>query len=183
MIELFRVFSLIAMSRLGPQDLPAAPILLALTVGAYYLANYALNLAMPIVDSWRLHLLIDVAFNLGWFAVLLRAFQKPERFLQTTTAMFGYNLVLSPPWILAAWLMRRAPEDSFMQVSAAFIGLAMAIWMIRAGSYVLKAALELPMLACVVLTILQLLAGQLVLVALTPEEQAASSVEVSKVKD
>src|SRR5689334_4758094 len=137
MIELFRVFSLIAVSRMGPQDLPAAPILLALAVGGYYLVNYALNLVMPMVDAWRLHLLIDVAFTLGWFAVLLRAFGKPERFLQTATAMFGYNLLLSPPAVTAAWLLRSAPDNSFTQGSAAIIGLAMAIWMIRAGSYVL----------------------------------------------
>jgi hypothetical protein len=168
MMELFRAFTLIALSRMGPQDLPASPILLALTVAGYYLANFGLNLAMPAVDAWRLHLLVEVAFTLGWFAVLLRAFGKPERFLQTATAMFGYNLVLAPLWIAAIWLSRRAADDSVLQFSAAVIGLAMAIWMIRAGSYVLKAALELPMLACVVLTILQILAGQLVLLALTP---------------
>jgi hypothetical protein len=182
MIELFRVFGLIAISRLGPQELPAAPMLLALTVGLYYVANYLLNLAMPVVDAWRLHLLIDVAFTLGWFAVLLRAFGKPERFLQTTTAMFGYNLVLSPLWIAAIWLSRSAPAESVTQVSAAFIGIAMAIWIIRAGSYVLKAALELPMLVCVVLTILQSLAGQLVLMVLAPEDQSAS-VAVSPTKE
>lgn len=173
MIELFRVFSLIAISRMGPQDLPTSAILLALTVGGYYLVNYALNMVMPGVEAWRLHLLIDTAFTLGWFAVLLRAFGKPERFLQTATAMFGYNLVLSPLLIAAIWLSRRAAEDSVLQFSAAVIGLAMAIWIIRAGSYVLKAALELPMLACVVLTILQILAGQLVLVALTPPSPGA----------
>jgi hypothetical protein len=170
MMELFRVFTLIALSRKGPQDLPASPILLALTVVGYYLVNFGINLLMPAVDSWRVHLIVDVAFTLGWYAVLLRAFGKPERFLQTATAMFGYQLVLAPLWIAAIYLSRRFTEDSVWQFPAAVIGLAIAIWIIRAGGYVLKAALELPMIACVVLIVLQILAGQLVLVALTPAE-------------
>jgi hypothetical protein len=169
MMELFRVFTLIALSRMGPQDLPASPILLALTVVGYFLVNYAINLLMPAVDSWRIHLLVDVAFTLGWYAVLLRAFGKPERFLQTTTAMFGYQLVLAPLWIAAIYLSQKFPEDSLLRFPAAVIGLAIVIWIIRAGGYVLKAALELPMVACVVLIILQILAGQLVLVAMTPQ--------------
>jgi hypothetical protein len=170
MKELFRVFTLIALSRKGPQDLPASPILLALTVVGYYLVNFGINLLMPAVDSWRVHLIVDVAFTLGWYAVLLRAFGKPERFLQTATAMFGYQLVLAPLWIAAIYLSRRFTEDSVWQFPAAVIGLAIAIWIIRAGGYVLKAALELPMIACVVLIVLQILAGQLVLVALTPAQ-------------
>lgn len=168
MTELFRLFTLIALSRKGPQDLPASPMLLALTVLGYFLVNYGVNLLMPAVELWRLHLLVDVAFTLAWYAILLRGFGKPERFLQTATAMFGYQLVLAPLWIAAVYLSRRYNNDVLLQFPAAVIGLAVAIWVIRAGAYVLKAALELPMIACVVLIILQILAGQLVLFAMTP---------------
>jgi drug/metabolite transporter (DMT)-like permease len=170
MIELFRVFTQIALSRMGPQDLPASPILLLLTVVGYFIVNYGVNLLMPGPEAWRLHLLVDVAFTLGWYSVLLRAFGKPERFLQTATAMFGYQLVLAPLWIAAIYLSRNFSEDSPLQFPAAIIGLAILIWVIRAGGYVLKAALELPTAACVVLFILQILAGQLVLIAMSPEE-------------
>ena len=172
MTELFRLFTQIALSRKGPQDLPASPILLALTVLGYFLVNYGVNLLMPAVDMWRLHLLVDVAFTLAWYAVLLKAFGKPERFVQTATAMFGYQLVLAPLWIAAVYLSRRYNDDALLQFPAAVIGLAIAIWVIRAGAYVLKAALELPMIACVALIILQILAGQLVLFAMTPAGQA-----------
>jgi hypothetical protein len=66
------------------------------------------------------------------------------------------------------YLSRRYNDDAVLQFPAAVIGLAIAIWVIRAGGYILKAALELPMVACVVLIILQILAGQLVLFAMTP---------------
>lgn len=170
MTELFQLFTQIALSRKGPQDVPAYPILLALTVVGYYAVNFAMYLLMPVVDSWRLHLLVDVFFTLAWYAVLMRAFGKPERYLQTATAMFGYQIVLAPFSIAAIYFTQRYSEEALIQFPAAVIGLAIAIWVIRAGGYVLKAALELPMLACVVLIILQILAGQLVLFAMTPNE-------------
>src|SRR4030095_13743291 len=108
--------------------LPAARTLLALTGVGSDLVNVAMNRLMPAVDSWRVHLLVDVAFTLGWYAVLLRAVGKPERFLQTATAMFGYQLVLAPLWIAAIYLSRRFPEGSPWQFPAAVIGLAIAIW-------------------------------------------------------
>jgi hypothetical protein len=169
MIELFRVFTLIALSRMGPQDLPASPMLLGLAVVGYFLVNFAINLLMPTADVWPIHLFIDVVFTLGWYAVLLRAFGKPERFLQTATAMFGYQIVLAPLLLAAIYLSRRYGEqDAVVQFPALVIGLAIAIWVIRAGGYVLKAALELPMIACVVLIVLEILARQLVMAALTP---------------
>jgi len=170
MAELFRLFTQIALSRKGPQDLPASPLLLALTVVGYFLVNYVVNLLMPTVDVWRLHLLVDVAFTLAWYAILLRAFGKSERFLQTATAIFGYQIVIAPLWITAAYFLRRYSDDTVMQLPAAVIGLLLLFWVVRAGGYILKAALELPLIACVVLIILQGLAGQLVLYAMMPTD-------------
>ncbi|HEU4626065.1 MAG TPA: hypothetical protein VFS52_14955 [Steroidobacteraceae bacterium] len=170
MTELLRLFTQIALSRKGPQDLPASPLLLGLTVLGYFLVNYVVNLLMPAVDAWRLHLLVDVAFTLAWYSILLRAFGKPERFLQTATAIFGYQIVIAPLWIAAAYFLRRYTDNEVLQLPAALIGLALLFWVIRAGGYILKAALELPMIACVVLIILQGLAGQLVLRAMLPME-------------
>ena len=170
MTELFQLFTQIALSRKGPQDLPASPLLLALTVLGYFLVNYVVNMLMPAVDAWRLHLLIDVAFTLAWYAILMRAFGKPERFLQTTTAIFGYQIVIAPLWIAAAYFLRQYADNAVLQLPAAIIGLGLLFWVIRAGGYILKAALDLPMIACVVLIILQGLAGQLVLRAMVPAE-------------
>ena len=112
MTELLRLFGEIALSRKGPQDLPASPLLLALTVAAYAVVAFGVNLLLSPAESWRLQLLVEVAFTLAWYAVLLRAFGKPERFLQTATAMFGYQLVLAPPFIAVMSLTRRFTEDS-----------------------------------------------------------------------
>jgi len=168
MRELLRLFGQIALSRKGPQDLPASPLLLAITVLGYALVAFGVSSLLPPVDSWRSQLFLEIGFALAWYALLLRIFGKPERFLQTATAMFGYQLVLTPPWIASISLSQRFQEDTTWQSPVVIVALALLIWMIRAGSYVLKNALELPMVACVALIFAEILASQLVLFAFGP---------------
>ena len=168
MKELFGLFAQIAISRRGPQDLPASHVLMALTVIGYWLMRYVLSALMPPADHWRLHLLIEVVFTIVWYAVLLRAVGKPERFMQTTTAIFGSLLLLTPPWIVAVHFWQALPETHALFAPMAILALALAIWTIRAESYVLKHALELPIVACVILTILQNFTGVLLLRAISP---------------
>jgi len=168
MKELVRLFFKIALSEKGPQDLPASTVLLALTVVGYFVVNFVVGMLLPPVAPWKLHLVIEIVFTLAWYFVLLRSFKKPERFLQTATAIFGYQIVLTPIWIPAIFLARNFNEDDMLRYPAAIIGLAVAIWIIRAASYILKAALEVPIAAAVVLVIAQVITGQLLLLTLTP---------------
>jgi hypothetical protein len=169
MRELLRLFGQIALSRKGPQDLPASPLLLALTVAGYSVVAFGVNSLVPPPDTWRAELLLDVAFSLGWYAILLRAFGKPERFLQTATAMFGFQTLLGPPLFILLNFVARLPQDSNWVAPVAIVSLVLIIWTIRAGSYVLKAALELPLVACVALIFAEILAGRLVqLIAFNP---------------
>jgi hypothetical protein len=144
-------------------------VLLAATVLAYLVVNFIVRLVLPPTPGpWQLQLGIAAVFMLFWYAVLLRTFGKSERFLQTVTAMFGYQVVLAPLWIATLFLSGRFTAENLLQFPVAIMGLALAIWIIRAGSYILKAALELPMAACVVLVILQILTGELLMIALSP---------------
>jgi hypothetical protein len=59
------------------------------------------------------------------------------------------------------------PEDA-LYAPVVLLALALAIWIIRAGSYVLKHALELPLAGCVLLTILQIFTGELLMRAVSP---------------
>jgi CDP-diglyceride synthetase len=168
MKELFGLFAQIAMSRKGPQDLPASYLLLALTVLAYWVIRYAVSLAAPPAEHWRVHLLVQVVFTLAWYAVLLRAVGKPERFVQAATAIFGAWMLLEPPWVVAVHYWQGLPEQDALYGLMAILALAITIWIIRAGSYVLKHALELPLLACVILTILQTFTGEMLMRAASP---------------
>ncbi len=168
MKELFGLFAQIAISRKGPQDLPASYFLLALTVIGFWVTRYLFSAALPPGAHWRLQLLVEVVFTLAWYAVLLRAVGRPERFVQTATAIFGSWLLLAPPWIVAMHFWQSLPEQHVLYAPMAILALAFAIWIIRAGSYVLKHALELPIVACVLLTLLQTFTNALLLRAVSP---------------
>jgi hypothetical protein len=168
MKELFGLFAQIAISRKGPQDLPASYFLLALTVIGYWVLRYAVSALMPPTEHWRLHLVVEIAFTLFWYAGLLRAIGKPERFMQTVTAIFGAYLLMMPPWVIALHFWQELPKEHALYGPMAILALAIAIWIIRAESYVLKHASELPILACVILTILQTFTGEMLMQAVSP---------------
>lgn len=167
MIELLRLFTDIALMRRGPQDLPASPLVLALTIIGFFGVQLVVGTVLPpIANHWMGNLLLEVGFTFAWYAVLLYAVHKPERFLQTSTAVFGFQIVLSPVLIAALWLQRRFEQDSIGAFGVTFISLALLIWVIAANSHIVKAALEWTLAPSVALVILQNLAGELLVLSL-----------------
>jgi hypothetical protein len=174
MKELVQLFGQIAMSRKGPQDLPASWLVLALTLIGYAIVRAIVSWGLPPTAYWQRHLIVEIIFSLLWYGTLLRTVGKPERFLQTMTAMFGFSLLLFPPWIAAIHYSQVLSDKHPLYTPVALLALVLIVWIIRAASYVLKAALELPIAACVLLTILQFLASDLLLRAITPCEAPAT---------
>jgi hypothetical protein len=167
MKELVRLFVQIALMRKGPQDLPASATLLAGTAAGFFIINCLVSAALPpIPGHWFGQLVVEVVFVFVWYALLLRLLNRPERFLQTTTAVFGYQAVLAPLWISAVWLVRQFSDDDTWRLPISMVGLAIVIWTVAANARVLKAALEWATPACVALVILQYLAGQILLLYL-----------------
>lgn len=169
MKELIRLFAQIALLRRGPQDVPASALLLALTIAGYFLVNLAVSwLLPPFQGPWLAHLGVDVGFMFVWYALLMNLVRRPERFLQTTTAVYGYQAVLAPLLVASESLTRRFAQDPFWQLPVTLLSIALLVWIIAANSHIVKAALEWSMPPSVALVILQTLAGYLVLVALFP---------------
>ncbi|MGH8139607.1 MAG: hypothetical protein ACREVV_15640 [Steroidobacteraceae bacterium] len=169
MRELIRLFMQIALLRRGPQDVPASPLLLAVTVAGYFAVNLVVSSVLPpFPGPWLAHLGIDVAFMFAWYALLMNVVRRPERFLQTTTAVYGFQAVLSPLLVASVWLTRRFAQDSFWQFPVTLMSLALLIWIIAANSHIVKAALGWSMPPSVALVILQTLAGNLLVLALFP---------------
>ncbi len=167
--QLIRLFTQIALLRRGPQDLPASPLLLALTVAVYFAIQFVVNALLPPIDgSWVAHLLLDVGFTLAWYFLLLKLLGRSERILQTTTAVFGFQAVLSPVLVVSGWLIRRFQQDTVWQFPVSLMGLGLLIWYIAANQHVVKAALEWSSLASVGLVVLQIVAGQLLVIAIFP---------------
>ena len=168
MSELIRLFTQIALLRRGPQDVPASTLLLALTLLGYLCVNVLVSSVLPPVKRSPGQLLVDTLFTLVWYVALLRLVGRPERTVQTTTAVFGFQAVLSPLLVASEWLMRRFGESATWQLPIACAGLLLVVWLIAANSHVVKAALEWSGTASVALVILQIFAGQLLLLTLFP---------------
>jgi len=169
MIDLARLYARIALLRSGPQDVPASALLLALTTLAYALANATGNWLVPPKDApWPAMLAVDVTFTLCWYGLLLRVVRKPERFLQTTTAVFGLRTLVAPLVIASGALLRRFGEAGMWQLPVWALSMALAVWVIAANSHVLKAALEWTIPACVGLVILEMIGNELLQLSLLP---------------
>jgi hypothetical protein len=168
MKELIQLFTQIALLRRGPQDLPASPLLLVLTVIGYLAVNVVVSSLMPPIKGWEEHPIIDILFTSAWYFLLLRLTRRSERNLQTTTAVIGFQTVLSAPLLVSEWLVLRFQHDQTWQLPVALMWLMLFIWLIAANSHVVKAALEWSNLASVALVILQFLAQQLLQIVLFP---------------
>ncbi|HEY6482811.1 MAG TPA: hypothetical protein VIY54_04720 [Steroidobacteraceae bacterium] len=169
MKDLIRLYVQIALLRRGPQDVPASALLLAVTIAGYFVVNLLVSSILPpFPGPWLAHLGIDVVFMFVWYALLLKLLRRPERFIQTTTAVYGFQAVLSPLLVASVWLTRRFPQDSPWQFPVTLLSLVLLIWIIAANSHIVKAALEWSMAPSVALVILQTLAGNLLVLALFP---------------
>jgi hypothetical protein len=159
--EVLKLFAQISLMRRGPQDLPASGLLLLLTVAAYVAVNCLVSSVFPPARDWPALLLVDVAFLLLWNALLLRVAGRPERTVQTTTAVFGYQLLLAPLLIVLQWLAQGVHADPVLQGPVLAAGLVLLVWLVAANSRIVSAALECSIGASVALVIVQTLADQL----------------------
>lgn len=174
MSGLLKLFVDIALLRRGPQEVPASPVLLAGTVGAYFAVSALVSSVLPpLPGRWFWHLLVDIAFTLAWYVLLLRLFNRGERILQTTTAVFGYQALLAPLWIAAAWMIGRFQNDTTILFFVSLLGVGMLVWILAVNGHILRAALEWPLAGCIGIVLLQLALSQLLLVQLFPPQKPA----------
>jgi hypothetical protein len=168
MRELLRLFVQLVLLRRGPQDLPASELLLVMTLLVYVAINALLASLLTADESWLGPLLVSTLFTLLWYLGLLRVVRRPERTLQTITAVFGFQALLSPLVVGTEWLLRRLENDAIWYVPVSCLGLLLLAWVIAANSHIVKSALEWTASASVALVILQMLAGLVVLFAVFP---------------
>ena len=169
-IQMARLYTDIALFRRGPEDVPVSAVLLAVTVIAYMFVSLALSLVMPITGGDRIGLIaLDASFGVAWYWVVMRLVGRPERFLQTATAIFGYLTILQPAFDGAMWLFLRFMKDPVWQLPASLLLLALAIWTLAADSRILRSATGWPLISCVALVILQAVMSRLVIVSVFPD--------------
>jgi hypothetical protein len=145
MTELARLYAQIALLQRGPQDIPASMLVLAATVLGYFVINFAVSVMLPpFPGPWLGHLVVETLFTLAWYAVLLRISGRPERFAQTSSAIFGYQAVLAPIWIACMWMVSRVGKDSTWQLPVVVLSIVLFLWVVTVNTQILRAALEWP---------------------------------------
>ena len=138
-------------------------------MAAYFLVNFVVSTVLPPFQGpWVAHLCVDVVFMFVWYALLLYLLRRSERFLQTMTAVYGFQAVIAPLFDTANWLTGRFEQDSIWQAPASLLSMGLLIWIIAANSHIVKAALEWSTAQSVALVILQTLAGILLVISLFP---------------
>jgi hypothetical protein len=105
--QFLKVFLDIVLWRRGPQDLPSSKLLVVVTLVANELIS-ALHLvvlhASPV--AYFVYLVIDPVLLMGWIWIVLRLYNRSERYTQTISAILGtaalLALLLSVPLLIFA---------------------------------------------------------------------------------
>jgi len=171
MISTLRLFIELLRRKAAPSDLPASPRLLAAT----FLALAALQglFAGAFGEDPGAVLprsLFSGALSLGWIYLLTRIHGKPERFVQTATAMIGVMLVVAPftlpllavamPLVTAAGGGQPAVDAGALPLIALAAVFAASLYLLVVQGRILAEAIERPFFQCLVLVLI----GELIVV-------------------
>lgn len=144
MLALIEAFMKIALRRLGPEDLPDSPLLLALAAVAY--VGLQAVAAVPVFGGFSVAVVRNVAADTlllaGCAWLLLAALGLRPRYRQTLTALFGTGALLTV-FVLPAYLWARAgggAEGAGFLPSLAI--LFVLVWSVAANGHILARALS-----------------------------------------
>lgn len=169
-VEGFKVFADIARFRKGPEDVPASVSLLGIAVGGAVVLKVLLLAVLPLpTGSPVLVVGIGVVVALLFLWLLLQLARHPERYVQTTSAVFGFQVVMAPLLIGSGWLFLTAGEGSPWQLPAILLRMAVEVWALAVTARILRSATGWPLFACVALAIASELLTFLAITALVPQ--------------
>ena len=144
MAELIRRFWSICLLRAGPQELPAAGVLLALAAAAYGVSGLVLSMMERPTPMGLGRVALDMAVVTLFTRLLLTLRRHPARLTQTLTALFGSGTVLNLvgiPLTMALVTTHAAGGD----VGAlALLALGLLAWSLLVSAHILRHALEIP---------------------------------------
>lgn len=144
----------IVRSRKGPEDVPASAALLVTVLAGTVLLGLA-SLAIPVPES-RGNGIVLIALDIGlWLAgvrLILQVAKRPERFLQTVTAIFGCQLVLAPLLLGSNWMLITYIRQPGMGELAVMLSVAVMVWVMVITARILRSATGWAMISTVLLT-------------------------------
>jgi hypothetical protein len=141
--------------RKGPQHLPASVLLLAIVIALDAVLSWLFESAL---DSPEKHLpllvLLQTVLSLGWIWMLLAFFRRPERFIQTATAIFGTSVLLTPVIYGMRAALEGMEKTSPLLVPMLLGLLTVLVWYLLISAHILRAALEVNLFVAIVFTVL-----------------------------
>ena len=158
MNSLLTVFFDIALFRRGPEDLPASRFLLTASFLAYTVGSVATS-AVYTEEIFQiiLEVLADISLMLAWYGVLLFLFSRRARLPQTLTALFGTGALL---YVVAfpvmSWLQFQVVSQINLPLPTLLM-IAILMWSIAVAGHIVHRALEIPIVAGILMGILYFL--------------------------
>lgn len=161
--QVLNVVTGMLLMRAGPQDLPTSTDLLRIAAIANFVAlSMQLTLTLPPIQA-LVAAGMAVLLTAGFVMLVLRQWRKPERFVQTATAMMAVNAVITlisigPMVAMAPYLeaISANPDQANLVQppgGAALLWVALGVWKLLAMGHVLRNALEIRLLFAVLLFI------------------------------
>lgn len=174
---ILQLFADIARFRKGPEDLPVSATLLWFCVVVGVTAQLLLLRVMPtpLKGSAVALLVINAVTTLVFLWVLLNLAKRPERYLQTATAAFGYQLVLLPLAVVVGWLFLTFAEHPVWKAPVLLLRVALELWGLAIMSRILNSATGWNLFACVVLTLMRDVITVLAIMSLFPQGTPAGA--------
>lgn len=156
----------------GPEDLPVSAALLFITVAARIGLGLLANTLIPQSESHPTALmLIDCVVVLVWGRAVLQLARRPERYLQTLTAVFGCELLLQvlSGATLAAYVAATAAGSTAVAQLAALAIYVIYLWILVAVVRILRSATGWPVIGCIAAVVMQGFVTLAVAVAIFPD--------------
>lgn len=167
---IIQAFLEICLLRKGPQDLPASSLFFGICTGAYALSSLLLATAYQDFNNAVIVALTDSGLTIVITYVLLFAVRRPQRWLQTITALLGTGTMFS---LLATPVYYAIASPGVVQSGNPVLGIliwALIIWNVIVMAHILKHALAVsfPMGILVALTYIFIVSGAII--SITPKQ-------------
>ncbi|MBU6377905.1 MAG: hypothetical protein KJS95_05170 [Gammaproteobacteria bacterium] len=154
----------ILLLRAGPADLPASSRLLWGSFATLVALQTGLGAwLMPEDTSILPQALLSGLASLAWLAVVLRLFGRPERFTQTASAMLGIACLFAPISLPVIAAIRPQAGQAVEWSPLVMLAFGISLFLVYVNGRLLRAAIERPLLQCIVLFLL----GEFLVFAMT----------------
>lgn len=156
----------------GPEDLPVSAGLLFTTVVLRIGLGLLANAVIPQQENHPTALmLIDCMVVLVWGRAVLQVARRPERYLQTLTAVFGCELLLQvvAGIALASYVAATVAANDILAQFAAMVIYGVYLWILIAVVRILRSATGWPVIGCIVAVVVQGFVTLAVAVAIFPD--------------